>query len=97
MMTMVFGRKKQEHKEVGNKKIGIKSKEERFKKVASRRVDDILHKLRLLSNCAHTGNYSYSEGQVNKLLSTIERELKDVRADFRKGVAKTTKEKFSFD
>ena len=69
------------------------SKEERFKRVASRRVQEILKKLRLLKNCANKGNYSYSEEQVDKIISTIDTEWKKVRSEFNN--SKPKKEEFS--
>lgn len=69
------------------------TKEERFKKVASRRVQEILNKMRLLKNCANKGNYSYTEEQVNKIISTIDAEWKRVRSEFNN--SKPKKEGFS--
>jgi hypothetical protein len=60
-------------------KIVIDSREIRFKKVASRRTQEILHKIRLLGNCANKGNYSYDEEQVRKIFYSIENELKRVK------------------
>lgn len=58
------------------------TKEERFKRVASRRVQEILNKMRLLKNCANKGNYSYTDEQVNKIISTIDIEWKKVKSEF---------------
>lgn len=69
------------------------SKEERFKRVASRRVQEILIKLRLLKNCANRNNYSYSEEQTNKIIYTIDTEWKKVKSEFNNTNSK--KEEFS--
>ncbi len=61
-----------------------KTREERFKKVASRRVSEILNKLRLLGNCSNKANYHYTEEQTRKIFSTIDAELKRVKALFSK-------------
>ena len=42
------------------------TREERFKRIASRRVQDILDKLRLLGNCSEKANYSYTYKKYNK-------------------------------
>lgn len=63
-------------------------KEERFKRIASRRVQEILDKLRLLGNCANKGNYSYSDEQVKKIFSAIDDEWKKVKSEFNKGKTK---------
>ncbi len=68
-------------------------KEERFKKVASRRVKEILNKMRLLKNCANKGNYSYTEEQANKIISTIDAEWKKVKSEFNNSTPR--KEEFS--
>ena len=60
-------------------------KEERFKRIASRRVQEILNKMRLLGNCANRGNYSYNEEQVKKIFSAIDEEWKKVKLEFNKG------------
>ena len=63
-------------------------KEERFKKIASRRVQEILDKLRLLGNCANRGNYYYNNEQVRKILSAIDDEWRKVKSEFNKGKSK---------
>jgi hypothetical protein len=77
-----------------NQKIDKKTlREERFKKVASRRVQEILDKMRLLKNCANKGNYFYTEEQINKIISTIDNEWKKVKSEFNN--SKPRKEDFS--
>lgn len=66
------------------KEIIVKSREERFKTVASRRVQEILNKMRLLRNCANKTNYDYTEEQVNKIFRTIDEEWKNVKSEFNK-------------
>ncbi len=63
-------------------------KEERFKRIAGRRVQEILNKLRLLGNCANRANYSYTDEQVRKIINTIEEEWKKVKSEFNKGKSK---------
>ena len=63
-------------------------KEERFKKIASRRVQEILDKLRLLGNCANRGNYYYTEEQIKKINSAIDEEWRKVKNEFNKGKSK---------
>lgn len=60
-------------------------KEERFKRIASRRVKEILGKLRLLGNCANCGNYYYTDEQVRKIINVIDDEWKKVKGGFNKG------------
>jgi hypothetical protein len=62
--------------------------EERFKRIASRRVQEILDKLRLLGNCANKGNYYYTEDQVKKIFSAVDDEWRKVKNEFNKGKSK---------
>ena len=60
-------------------------KENRFKRIAGRRVQEIINKLRLLGNCANTGNYSYTTDQVKKIFRAIDDEWKRVKLEYNKG------------
>jgi len=65
-------------------KVEGETKEEKFKRIATSRTQRILNDLRLLSNCANTSIYSYTHHEVNKIFSTIEKELKRVKGLFNK-------------
>lgn len=58
------------------------SKEERFKRVAERRVRSILRDLRILGNCGNRGNYTYSESDFRKIFSEIDQAVRDARGKF---------------
>ena len=60
------------------------SKQDRFKRIASRRVQETLDKLRLIGNCANTSVYSYTEEDKRKIFSVIDNEVKRVKALFNK-------------
>jgi len=68
-----------------SKELPIKSKDERFKNVASRRVQNILNQMRLLRNCANKNNYYYTDEQVRKIFSAVDDEWKKVKSEFNKG------------
>ena len=53
--------------------------EERFKRVAEARTNAVLHKLRILGNLSNRQMYSYSEEDINKIFSAINKQLKEVR------------------
>ena len=61
--------------------------EERFKRVAEARTNAILNKIRILGNLSNRQMYSYSEEDINKIFSAINKQIKEVRAKFnsRKG------------
>jgi hypothetical protein len=57
-------------------------KEDRFKRIAEKRVNKLLEDFRLLGNCANKSNYEYSEKEVKKILSVIEKEFKKIKDKF---------------
>lgn len=70
-------------------------KRDRFKRVASRRVDNVIKDIRSLSKCSNANNYEYSEEDLNKMLKAIKGELKTMEALYRKNL-KSNKETFNF-
>jgi len=56
--------------------------EERFKRVAEARANTVLEKLRLLGNCSSRRIYSYTEEDVNKIFSVLNKQIKEIRARF---------------
>lgn len=65
-------------------KVEGETKEEKFKRIAAARTQRILEDIRLLGNCANTNTYSYTTEDINKVFSTIEKELKRVKSLFDK-------------
>ena len=57
-------------------------REERFKKIAVKRVNKILEDLRLLGNCSNKGNYEYSEDEVRKIFTAIDKEYQNCKNKF---------------
>lgn len=72
------------------------SKRERFTKVASNRVQNVLHYLDLLKNCANKSNYEYTQEDVDKMFSEITKTLKDVKAVYANEQNKLNNKGFSF-
>lgn len=60
------------------------SKEERFKRVASRRTQKVLDGLHRLGNCSKTSIYKYNSQDVNKIFRAIDDELRAVKSSFNK-------------
>ena len=63
-------------------------KEQRFKRVAERRVNSLLDKIRLLGQMSDRRNYEYTDAQVAKIFKAIDDELKSARSKFQEGGAK---------
>lgn len=56
--------------------------EERFKRIATLRTNAVLDRLRILGNLSNRQMYSYSEENINKIFSAINKQVKEVRAKF---------------
>ena len=57
-------------------------KREAFLRLAERRTNAVLEKIRILTNCANPYAYSYDEADVKKMFSVIEREVRIARGKF---------------
>ena len=55
------------------------TKRERFVRLAEARTNKILDMLKLLGNCSSKSNYEYTEEDVKKIFSAIEREVKNAK------------------
>lgn len=56
--------------------------EQRFKRLAAQRTNQILEKLRILGNCSNQQVYKYSAEDIEKIFSVIEKRVKEVKAKF---------------
>ena len=55
---------------------------ERFKRLAVYRTNEVLKKLKVLSNCANRSAYEYTEEEIAKIFSEIERSVRETKAKF---------------
>ncbi|MBU4369374.1 hypothetical protein KKG58_01270 [Patescibacteria group bacterium] len=60
----------------------MEQKRERFKRLANYRTNEILKRLRVLGNCSNRSAYEYTEEDINRIFSTIDRKIKDIKARF---------------
>jgi len=60
----------------------VESKRDAFLRLAEKRTNTVLGKIRVLSNCANPYAYEYTEEDVRRIFSAIEQELKAARAKF---------------
>ena len=65
-----------------NRMNNNETSEERFKRVAEARTNAVLHKLRVLGNLSNRQMYSYSEKDISKIFSAINKQVKEVKAKF---------------
>lgn len=63
----------------------IENKKDKFKRLAERRTNSILDKVRLLGNLSNRSNYFYEEEDIRKIFSAIDVQLKNVKSKFHFG------------
>ncbi len=61
-------------------------KKNRFKRVASRRVENILKGIRSLSKCSNVNNYEYNEEDLDKMVKAIKEEVKTMEISYKKNL-----------
>jgi hypothetical protein len=63
-------------------KIENETKADRFKRIASRRTQNVLEAFRKLGNCSNRGTYQYDNDDVRMIFQAIDGELKKIRVLF---------------
>ena len=71
------------------------TKRERIVRIAEARTNKILEMMRLLGNCSSKSNYDYSEEDIRKIFTALEKEMKNTKNKFLGIEAK--EEKFTLD
>lgn len=61
---------------------GAESKREAFRRLATRRTNAVIERLRILGHCANPWQYEYSEEDIKKIFKAIDTELRTVKAKF---------------
>lgn len=74
---------------------GSETKRECFVRLAEARTNKILDMLRLLGNCSSRSNYEYTDEDIKKIFTTIEKEVKNTKNKFL-GID-TKEERFKLD
>lgn len=58
------------------------TKREKFERLAEQRVTEIIKKIRLVGNLANRRNYDYEKKHIEEIITTLEKELKDLKNKF---------------
>jgi len=58
------------------------TKEERFIRVAQKRVQRVLYSIRSLSQCSNKRMYAWDSGKLKKIWDAIDKELNACKTDF---------------
>ena len=66
----------------------MENKNDRFVRIAERRVNKIIDNFRLLSQCSNTSVYNFDEEQLNKIWKHIDKSYRDCKASFNDKVKK---------
>jgi hypothetical protein len=53
----------------------MESRSEKFKRVASKRTEELLEKIRILGNCSNKSTYEYTDEDVIKIFKSLEKQL----------------------
>ncbi len=61
------------------------TKHERFKRIAAKRTNELLEKIRILGNCSNRSSYKFTTEEINKIFSEIDKQLKTAKARFMSG------------
>lgn len=61
------------------------NRSDRFRRIAAKRTNEILEKIRILGNCSNKSSYEYTEEEVNKIFSEIDKQLKLTKSRFLAG------------
>jgi hypothetical protein len=64
------------------------SKRDRFTRVAERRTNAVLEKIRVLGNCANRSIYDYTEEDVTKVFGAIKKALREAESLYRQKSSK---------
>lgn len=57
-------------------------KRDRFKKLATTRTNEVLYRLKVLSNCSNRQLYDFDERDIDKIFSEIEKNVRAAKAKF---------------
>ena len=60
----------------------MNNKRDRFVRLASYRTNEVLRKLKTLGNCSNSSAYEYTEEEMKKIFSEIDKSLRHVKAKF---------------
>jgi hypothetical protein len=69
-------------------------KRERFKRIATKRMQNVLKEMNRLANCSNTNTYEYTDRDVQKMIKTLNEKVHEMRISYRKGMKNDDEFKF---
>ena len=70
------------HKPASEGPTVAENKRDAFVRLAEKRTNGVIERIRVLSNCSNPYAYEYTDEDVRKMFAAIERELRAARAKF---------------
>jgi hypothetical protein len=58
------------------------TREERFRRLAEKRTNNIIKNIRILGNCSNRSSYEYTKEEIDKIFNTIISEIREAKAKF---------------
>ena len=58
------------------------SKRDRFRRLAQRRTNAVIKRLKILGNCADKGRYEYTKEDMERIFAAVDRRLNRTKAKF---------------
>ncbi len=53
-----------------------------FKRLAAARTNEVLRRVKILGNCSNRSHYDYTEEEVSKIFTEIEKKIREAKAKF---------------
>ena len=72
------------------------SREQKFKRLASKRLENAIKSLRLIGNLSNKSHYFYSKDDANLIIKTLKEEMNNTISQFKIAVSREEKQKFKF-
>ena len=64
-------------------------KNEKFERLAQKRVSEAINRIRLIGNLSDTRNYSYSEEHVKEMFDALESEIRNAKQRYKSGAGES--------
>lgn len=58
------------------------NRRENFKRLAAKRTNELLRRVKILGNCGNRSHYDYTEEEVIKIFSEVEKKVREAKAKF---------------
>ena len=69
----------------------MSDKREKFRRLATKRVNNALKQLHLISNLSNMNNYEFTEQEVKQIFNALDEELRSCKSSFQKNLKKKNK------